>query len=142
MKTNFQDLSTQPSGPAIQAMCQAVPKYGNDEDEIDFFARDLLSYVATELPKYKNTRYGRGPIGGTIHCSTSTVSSNTPFGKVCGATPDGRPAQLSLAEGQSPMRGTDSRGPTATLSSVSKINNVLLSCGSLFNQKFLPEDLL
>jgi pyruvate-formate lyase len=140
LETNFQDLTTDPTGPEIQAMCQAVPKYGNDDDEIDFLARDLLSYVATELTKYKNTRYGRGPIGGTIHCSTSTVSSNTPFGKVCGATPDGRPAWLSVAEGQSPMRGTDHKGPTATLSSVSKINNVLLSCGSLFNQKFLPED--
>lgn len=142
LETNFQDQSTDPTGQEIQALCQAVPKYGNDEDEIDFLARELLDYVAVKITQFKNTRYGRGPIGGTMHCSTSTVSSNTPFGKVCGATPDGRPAWLSVAEGQSPMRGTDLKGPTATLSSVSKINNVLLSCGSLFNQKFLPEDFI
>lgn len=140
IETNFQDKSTDPTGLEIQAICQNVPKYGNDIDEVDFIARDLLSQVAQKLTTFKNTRYGRGPIGCTIHCSTSTVSSNTPFGKVCGATPDGRSAGVSLAEGQSPMRGTDKSGPTATLASVSKINNVLLSCGSLFNQKYLPED--
>ena len=140
LETNFQDHTTNPSGPEIQALCLSVPKYGNDVDEIDFLARELLDFAANKLTTYKNTRFGRGPIGGTFHCSTSTVSSNTPFGKVCGATPDGRSAWLSVAEGQSPMRGTDIKGPTATLSSVSKINNILLSCGSLFNQKFLPED--
>jgi formate C-acetyltransferase len=140
--TNFQDQTSDPKGVEIQAMCQAVPKYGNDLDEVDFLARDLLDYIATGLTKFRNTRYGRGPIGCTLHCSTSTVSSNTPFGKVVGATPDGRPAYTSVADGQSPMRGSDKLGPTATLSSVSKLNNILLSCGSLFNQKFLPDDFI
>jgi formate C-acetyltransferase len=94
--------------------------------------------VALELSKYKNTRYGRGPIGCVLHCSTSTVSSNTPVGKVCGATPDGRKAGAALADGQSPMRGTDVCGPTASIASVSKVNFVLLSCGSLYNLKFNP----
>ncbi|WP_238727632.1 pyruvate formate lyase family protein, partial [Diplocloster modestus] len=75
-----------PTGPQIKAMCLAVPKYGNDVDEVDFIARDVMAMIAKELSSYKNTRYGRGPIGGTLHCSTSTVSSNTPFGHVCGAT--------------------------------------------------------
>lgn len=141
LETNFQDDTTVPTGMQIKAMCLAAPKYGNDIDEVDFLARDLLAHVATELPKYKNTRYGRGPIGCTLHCSTSTVSSNTPFGKVCGATPDGRDAYTSVADGQSPMRGTDTQGPTASIASVSKINNTLLSCGSLYNLKFVPEDL-
>ncbi len=138
--TNFQDEETEPRGSEIQAMCLAVSKYGNDIEEVDFLARDLLAYVATRLTQFRNTRWGRGPIGCTLHCSTSTVSSNTPFGRVVGATPDGRLAGLPVADGQSPMRGTDTRGPTATLSSVSRLNNILLSCGSLFNQKFTPED--
>ncbi len=141
LETNFSDDTTSPTGRQIKAMCLGVPKYGNDVDEVDFLTRDMLAHVAQELPKYKNTRYGRGPIGGTLHCSTSTVSSNTPFGKVCGATPDGRDAYTSLADGQSPMRGTDKLGPTASISSVSKLNNILLSCGSLYNLKFVPEDL-
>lgn len=141
LETNFKDMNSSPTGPEIQQMCLNAPKYGNDVDEVDFLARDMLAHVATELPKYKNTRYGRGPKGGTLHCSTSTVSSNTPFGKVCGATPDGREAYTSVADGQSPMRGTDKKGPTASITSVSKLNNMLLSCGSLYNLKFVPEDL-
>lgn len=141
LETNFQDQTTLPTGQQIQAMCKAVPKYGNDVDEVDFLARDMLAHIANELPKYKNTRYGRGPIGCTLHCSTSTVSSNTPFGKVCGATPDGRDAFTAVADGQSPFRGTDKLGPTASIASVSKLNNILLSCGSLYNLKFTPEDL-
>ncbi len=141
LETNFKDMETKPTGPQIQALCKNVPKYGNDIDEVDELAREMLAFVANELCSYKNTRYGRGPIGGTLHCSTSTVSSNTPFGKVCGATPDGREAYTPVADGQSPMKGTDTNGPTAAIRSVSRINNVLLSCGSLYNLKFNPSDL-
>lgn len=141
LKTDFKDMNTDPTGAQIKAMCLNVAKYGNDVDEVDFLARDMLAYAANTMVKFKNTRYGRGPIGCTLHCSTSTVSSNTPFGKVCGATPDGRDAWTAVADGQSPMRGTDKSGPTASLASVSKLNNILLSCGSLYNLKFLPEDL-
>lgn len=141
LETNFKDMDTKPTGPQIKAMCRSVPKYGNDIDEVDELAREMLAFVANELCSYKNTRYGRGPIGGTLHCSTSTVSSNTPFGKVCGATPDGRDAYTAVADGQSPMKGTDTCGPTAAIRSVSKINNVLLSCGSLYNLKFNPSEL-
>jgi pyruvate formate-lyase/glycerol dehydratase family glycyl radical enzyme len=141
LKTEFKDMTTSPTGQDIKALCLSVPKYGNDIDEVDFLARDMLAHVANTLVTYKNTRHGRGPIGGILHCSTSTVSSNTPFGKVCGATPDGRDAWTSVADGQSPMRGTDIKGPTAATASVSKLNNVLLSCGSLYNLKFSPDDL-
>ncbi|WP_070042904.1 glycyl radical protein [Robinsoniella peoriensis] len=141
LESNFSDQDTSPTGPQIKAMCQAVPKYGNDIDEVDDLARDMLAFIANELCLYKNTRYGKGPIGGTLHCSTSTVSSNTPFGKVCGAMPDGREAYTPVADGQSPMKGTDINGPTAAIRSVSKINNILLSCGSLYNLKFNPSDL-
>ena len=141
LETNWQDETTVPTGPQIKAMCLAVPKYGNDVDEVDFIARDLMAMIAKELSSYKNTRYGRGPIGGTLHCSTSTVSSNTPFGHVCGATPDGRDAYMSVADGQSPMRGTDVSGPTAAIASVAKLHNELFSCGSLYNLKFSPEEL-
>lgn len=141
LETNWKDDTTSPTGTQIQAMCLAVPKYGNDVDEVDFIARDELALIARELSSYKNTRYGRGPIGGTLHCSTSTVSSNTPFGHVCGATPDGREAYMPVADGQSPMRGTDVNGPTAAIRSVAKLHNELLSCGSLYNMKFSPEEL-
>lgn len=141
LETNFSDETTTPTGPEVRAWCMAVPKYGNDNDEVDCIARDALSLVTTGLPKFKNTRFGRGPIGGHYQASTTTVSSNTPFGKVVGALPDGRLAGQPCSDGQSPFRGTDTLGPTAAVSSVSKLKLVELSEGSLYNMKLLPQDL-
>lgn len=139
--TDFKDMSTNPTGAEIQQMCLNVPKYGNDIDEVDFLVRDVLEAVCEELPKYKNTRYGRGPKGGVFQASTTTVSSNVPFGMLTGSLPDGRSNGMSLSDGQSPMRGTDIKGPTAAVRSVSKCNNLILSEGSLYNMKLLPQDL-
>jgi formate C-acetyltransferase len=141
MSTDFADASTDPTGPEIRQICLSVPKYGNDVDEVDFIARDALALVCEELPKYKNTRAGRGPIGCCFQASTTTVSSNTPFGQSIGALPDGRNARTPLSDGQSPFRGSDTLGPTAALNSVSKLNLVLLSEGSLYNMKLFPADL-
>lgn len=141
LETNFQDKTTDPTGDEIRHLCLSVPKYGNDYDPVDYITRDVLAYVCEQFPKYKNTRYGRGPIGGIMHASTSTVSSNTPFGKVVGALPDGRPAGTPLSDGQSPMRGTDTQGPTAAVNSVAKLKNVLISDGSLYNMKLPPSEL-
>ncbi len=139
--TNFKDMTTSPTGPQIQQLCLHVPKYGNDVEEVDWMVSRVLESVCEELPKYKNTRYGRGPIGGIFQASTTTVSSNTPFGLLTGALPDGREGNVPLSDGQSPMRGTDTKGPTAAVQSVSKCKNIILSEGSLYNLKLLPQDL-
>lgn len=139
--TNFTDMTTSPTGPQIQQICLSVPKYGNDIEEVDMMVSHVLEAVCNELPKYKNTRYGRGPIGGIFQASTTTVSSNTPFGLLTGSLPDGRVCGMSLSDGQSPMRGTDVKGPTAVVKSVSRCKNLFLSEGSLFNMKLLPQDL-
>jgi formate C-acetyltransferase len=141
LETDFTDATTDPSGTVIQQMCLRVPKYGNDIDEVDFVVRDALEAVCVELPLYRNTRYGRGPKGGVFQASTTTVSSNTPFGMITGSMPDGRKRGTPLSDGQSPMRGTDIKGPTAAVRSVAKCKNILLSEGSLFNLKLLPQDL-
>ena len=61
---------------------------------------------------------------------------------VVGATPDGRFAGEQLADGGlSPMLGQDAQGPTAVLKSVSKLDNTLLSNGTLLNVKFPPATL-
>lgn len=139
--TDFSDIATMPTGPQIQQMCLNVPKYGNDMEEVDLLTSKVLEAVCEELPKYKNTRHGRGPIGGIFQASTTTVSANTPFGMLTGSLPDGRAAGMSLSDGQSPMRGTDIKGPTAAVKSVARCKNMILSEGSLYNMKLLPQDL-
>ena len=55
----------------------------------------------------------------------------------CGALPDGKKDSAPLADAvQSPAAGTDKKGPTAVLKSVSRVNPTY---AGLFNQKFMPQ---
>ncbi|ECI4400572.1 formate C-acetyltransferase, partial [Salmonella enterica subsp. enterica] len=93
-------------------------------------------HYCKEVEKYQNPR------GGYFTPGSYTVSAHVPLGSVVGATPDGRFAGEQLADGGlSPMLGQDAQGPTAVLKSVSKLDNTLLSNGTLLNVKFTPATL-
>jgi len=115
-----------------------VPKYGNDDDYVDELTAGALELFCEELPKYRVTRYGRGPRGCVWQASTSTVSGNVPFGQYIGATPDGRKDGEPTADTTSPSHGMDRSGPLSAMKSVAKIPNLLCSGGNLYNMKFSP----
>lgn len=138
LATNFQDNATVPSGSQIQKILLNAPKFGNDDDYVDDIAVEYFTFICEEIAKYKTTRYGRGPIGAMWQPSTSSISANVPFGANVGATPDGRLAGEPLADTTSPMHGTDTHGPTASLKSVSKLPTFLVSGGQLLNMKLNP----
>ena len=121
-----------------QILLNKVPKFGNDDDFVDELTKEVYMIFIRELRKYKNTRYGRGPIGGINYPCTATISGNVPSGLKVGATPDGRKAGEPLSEGCSPFHGTDRHGPTAVLKSVAKMPNILITGGNLLNQKLSP----
>lgn len=133
LKANFQT----PEGEKIRArLINRFEKYGNDIDEVDNISADLLRFYCKEVEQYCNPRGGRFTPG------SYTVSAHVPLGSVVGATPDGRLAGEQLADGGlSPMLGQDVQGPTAVLKSVSKLDNFLLSNGTLLNVKFTPATL-
>ncbi|ALR74843.1 formate C-acetyltransferase [[Enterobacter] lignolyticus] len=133
LKTNF----ATPEGQRIRArLINRFEKYGNDIDAVDDISADLLRYYCKEVEKYRNPRNGQFTPG------SYTVSAHVPLGAVVGATPDGRLAGEQLADGGlSPMLGQDAQGPTAVLKSVSKLDNYLLSNGTLLNVKFTPATL-
>ncbi len=118
-----------------QIIINNVPKYGNDIDYVDEIATESFSIFITGVDKYKNTRYGRGPIGCSWHASTATVSANVPMGSIIGATPDGRKNGEPLSDVESAAHGTDKNSPTAVLRSASKLEHIYLSGGSLLNLK-------
>lgn len=116
-----------------QRLMTRYPKYGNDVDEVDQLGVRFLSHYGQEVERYDNVR------GGRFQPGSYTVSAHIPLGEVVGATPDGRHAGEQLADGGlSPMVGRDVNGPTASLMSVSKLENWRDANGSLLNVKFSP----
>lgn len=109
-----------------------LPKYGNDIEEIDKFARDVAYTYTKPLEQYKNPR------GGQYQAGLYPVSANVPLGAQTGATPDGRLANTPIADGVGPASGRDVKGPTAAANSVAKLDHFIASNGTLFNQKFHP----
>lgn len=121
-----------------EALLEA-PKYGNDDDYVDALIVDAYGVFIDEMKKYRNTRYGRGPVGGVYYAGTSSISANVPQGAGTMATPDGRKAGEPLAEGCSPSHAMDKNGPTAVFKTVSKLPTRDITGGVLLNQKVTPQ---
>lgn len=119
----------------IWEMIKALPKFGNDEAEVDEFAREAAYCYSRPIEKYRNPR------GGQYQAGMYPVSANVPLGAQTGATPDGRLAHTPVADGVSPYVGTDVNGPTAACNSVAKLDHMINSNGTLFNMKFHPSAL-
>ena len=119
----------------ILKMIADVPKYGNDNEEADLLARDVAYTYTKPLENYRNPR------GGIYQAGLYPVSANVPLGAQTGATPDGRLANTPVADGVGPMQGRDVQGPTATANSVSMLDHMIASNGTLFNQKLHPSAL-
>ena len=119
----------------IHDMIDEVPKFGNDIPEVDYFAREVAYTYSKPLQKYNNPR------GGKFQAGLYPVSANVPLGGQTGATPDGRYAHTPVADGVSPSAGKDVKGPTAAATSVSRLDHLIVSNGTLFNQKFHPSAL-
>lgn len=109
-----------------------TPKYGNDDNRADVHA----SWVFDAFYEVVNGR--KSPRGATYRINMLPTTSHVYFGKVVGATSDGRLAHEPLSEGISPFQGMDRTGPTAVLNSALKIDH-LKTGGTLLNQKFTPD---
>jgi pyruvate formate-lyase/glycerol dehydratase family glycyl radical enzyme len=119
----------------IRKLLLAAPKYGNDDDYVDYITRDIYTMLDRELSQIE------GSWGTKYVCSPHSVSFHSPMGKTVGALPSGRLAFISLADGNlSPSQGMDRCGPTAVIKSAGKVDQVPLQ-GTLFNQKFHPSAL-
>ncbi len=107
-----------------------APKYGNDDDYADEWAKRFLVGMNETVSQFKDAWGYNWTMDG------STATGYTMMGLAAGASPDGRLACTSLADGSlSPMSGTDRNGPTAVLNSAGKLPFLHTE---LFNQRFMP----
>lgn len=116
----------------LKADIEALPKYGNDIEEIDNFAREVTYSYTRPMDQYRNPR------GGIFQAGLYPVSANVLLGSQTGPTPDARIGYTPVADGVSPAAGRDVNGPTAACNSVSHLDHFIASNGTLFNMKFHP----
>ncbi len=113
----------------------AVPKWGNDDDEVDEIYLRLFDDYCRWVVGQDNY------LGCPYDPSMLAISTPVPFGKACAAFPDGRLAGEPLADGvTSPFPGTDTHGPTAVVRSSGKVDHTRIR-GGLLNLKFHPSAL-
>jgi pyruvate formate-lyase/glycerol dehydratase family glycyl radical enzyme len=115
-----------------QRLLNKTPKYGNDDDYADAVMTSIFEIYYDAVNGRPNTR------GGSYRINLLPTTVHVYFGRVTGATPDGRKAGEPLSEGVSPVQGSDRHGPTAVIKSVSKMDH-LRTGGTLLNQKFTPQ---
>jgi len=120
-------------GEIIRKMLLDAPKYGNDNDFVDLIAKKVCRDFIQEIKKHDPPWRG-GYYGVTIQ----TTTANVPQGALVGATPDGRGAREAVADNISPQAGTDTKGITAMLKSVGKIDHAMFLNGNILNAKMHP----
>jgi pyruvate formate-lyase/glycerol dehydratase family glycyl radical enzyme len=119
----------------IRKMCLAAPKYGNGDPYVDSIAAELYQFWADTAVTFPSAW------GGTTKPTGISITAHAPGGALTGATPDGRRAGETLADGtMSPAQGKDTLGPTSVIRSALAINQVSFQA-TLLNMKFHPSAL-
>jgi formate C-acetyltransferase len=108
-----------------------TPFYGNDDDRADAIMKSVYDSLFTSIDGKANTK------GTVYHLNMLSTTCHVYFGKMLGASANGRFSHLPESDGTSPSHGADRNGPTAVIKSLSKMDQ-LKSGGTLLNQRFLP----
>jgi formate C-acetyltransferase len=114
-----------------QTILNRTPFFGNDDEYADDIALKIYDDLLDAIDGKPNTK------GGKYHLNMLSTTCHIYFGKVMGATPNGRLAGKSISDGTSPSHGADTNGPSAVIKSLTKLDHVM-SGGTLLNQRFLP----
>jgi len=115
-----------------QTIINRTPFFGNDDDYADSIAVKVYNDLFDTIDGKPNIKPG-----GKYHLNMLSTTCHVYFGKVMGATPNGRLAGKSISDGTSPSHGADTHGPSAVVKSLTKLDHVK-SGGTLLNQRFLP----
>jgi formate C-acetyltransferase len=127
LKTNFEN-----SEALRLKLWNKTPFFGNDDDRADAIMQQVYTSLFKAIDGKPNTK------GTEYHLNMLSTTCHIYFGKMLGATPNGRLAELPVSDGTSPSHGADRSGPTAVVKSLGKMDQIK-SGGTLLNQRFLPD---
>ena len=118
----------------VRALLLSAPKYGNDDEFADAWAKRVLGHFWTECTKYRSVR------GGAYMGACSLLDGGVYYGNDTHALPDGHRRGDPLGNSIGPRPGADKNGVTAMLKSVAKLPlklglggttvNTLIPCSS------------
>ncbi len=114
-----------------QTIINKTPFFGNDDDYADDIALQVYHDLLAAIDGKPNVK------GEAFHLNMLSTTCHIYFGKVMGATPNGRLAGKSISDGTSPSHGADTHGPSAVIRTLTKLDHTM-SGGTLLNQRFLP----
>lgn len=118
----------------VRELLRSSPCYGNNDPYADSIGRaverhtmEVFAKYGPELGIYMDTRY-------------VPVTAHVPFGRVVGASANGRKAWTPLSDGTSASHGADVNGPTGVMLSndASKNRDMVNRAARMLNLKFSP----
>ena len=118
----------------LQRQMQAAPKWGNDDDAVDLPGADVLRFASEQIWKHRMPDGSRFLSG--IHQAHHVTA-----GHGTAATPDGRVQGQPMSPTLAPANGTETKGPTAVMRSVTKIDPMIVQWNSSLTMVFDPASL-
>jgi len=118
-----------------QEIIRKYPHFGNDVKEVDELAARVIETFSNILKRHKPFRGGEYILGTTAGGENMHIE----FGRVTGATPDGRKEGETLADSLGAAQGRDRQGVTALLNSVAKLPHQILPTATTLNVKLDPK---
>ncbi len=121
--------------PLRMQIINQFPHFGNNDDDVDEVAIQVIETFSRILKRQTPYRGGEYILGTTAGGENMHVE----FGRVTGATPDGRRAGTSFADSIGAAQGRDRQGITAVLNSVAKLPHRVLPTATTLNVKLDPK---
>jgi formate C-acetyltransferase len=118
-----------------QRALNRLAHFGNDREGVDRIAAQVIEACSEALAEWTPYRGGKYILGTTAGGENMHIE----FGRVTGATPDGRLDGDPLADSLGASQGRDRQGVTALLNSVAGLPHALLPTATTLNVKLDPK---